>query len=473
MVRDILLSMRDTASRHTRQHSPRSTPPQSPEAEQAVLGTVLLDPFAASTAVEILKPEDFYDERNRKVMKAVVHLFQAGERVDVVSVTDLLRTWGELEDVGGVTYLTHVEGQAKPLASLDYYAKLVKGKALIRRMIDAASSVVAEGYETSKAPEEYLDWAEHTIYRVGEERLRGEIRPLGEVVDDAAERIRGIFSRGQDIRGIPTRFKELDRMLLGLQPSDMIVIAGRPSMGKTAFALNIAINATCYSDKYHVLFCSLEMSEQQVADRVLCIYKGIDSNSLRSGRLSRRQLEAVEEARENLRGAPLYIDDTPRLTTMELRAKARRMKVQKKLDMVIVDYLQFMEPSNKDRTTREQQVSEISRGLKALAKELHIPVVVLSQLSRAPEVRHQRDHRPMLSDLRESGSIEQDADVVMFLYRPAYYEKDENKKEELRNELEVDVQKQRNGPTGRVRLAFIPETMRVTDKARHGESSGY
>ncbi len=438
-------------------------PPHHVEAEMSLLGTILQEPASLSVAVEHVAPEDFYVPAHQKVMEAMLRLFEKGVASDVVTVADALMGRGELEAVGGVAYLARLEAEAKATASVEYYAKIVRDKALMRRMIDAAATIVAEGYSGEYESEEYLDRAEQKVFSVGDERMRGRVRRLDEVLRTAVTRIQSLYDRGEHVTGIPTRYEALDRLLLGFQDSDLIIVAARPSMGKTSFALNLAVNASCYSNPRHVLFCSLEMAEQQIADRILCIYRGLDSNRLRRGFLAQSELSAVRETRELLRNAPLYIDDSPRLSVLELRAKARRLRARGELDMVIVDYLQLMEPTDK-KVSREQQVSEISRSLKSLAKELNIPVVALSQLNRAPETRPGKDKRPQLSDLRESGALEQDADVVIFLYRPEYYLREQTEEKD-RGILEVIVAKQRNGPTGTARLAFLPETMQVANVA--------
>ena len=435
-------------------------PPHHIEAEQALLGTILQAPQALPIAIEWVHPEDFYQPAHQRIMAAMQHLFEKGAAADVVTVADALLSQGELDAAGGHAYLSRLEAEARPTASIEYYAKIVRDKALVRRMIETAGSIVSEGYSSEYEPEEYLDRAEHKVFSVRDERARGRVRRLDEVLREAVMRIEAAHDRGERITGISTGYPPLDHLLLGFQDSDLIIIAARPSMGKTSFALNLAVNASCYSNPKHVLFCSLEMSEQQVADRILCIYGGMESQRVRAGFLAPSELAHIREVREQLKGAPLYVDDTPKLSVLELRAKARRLKARGELDLVMVDYLQLMEPADK-RVSREQQVSEISRSLKALAKELHVPVIALSQLSRAPETRPGKDKRPHLADLRESGAIEQDADVVMFLYRPEYYEKEQTREED-KGVLEVLIEKQRNGPTGKVRLGFLMETMLVT-----------
>jgi len=446
-----------------------ATPPHNPEAEAGVLGAVLLDTAAMSTVVENVKSDDFYDPSHQKIMAAMIALFEKDVNVDVVTVADTLRDRGELDSVGGVVRLAGLESQAKASASVEYYSKIIRDKAAVRRMIGTASTIVSEGYSTEYEPAEYLDRAEQAVFDVGDARIRTKEKRLDRVLADAVDRIETLYERGESVTGIPTDYQALDRLLLGFQPSDFVVIASRPSMGKTSLAINMAVNATCRgSNRHSVLFCSIEMSEQQVANRVLCVYKRVDSNRLRRGFLAASELEQFRAARDELADRNLFIDDSPKLNILELRAKARRLKARGELDMVMVDYLQLMDPVDK-KISREQQISEISRSLKALAKELDIPVVALSQLSRAPETRPGKDKRPILSDLRESGAIEQDADVVMFLYRPEYYEKDETKPED-RGVMEVIVAKQRNGPVGIVKLGFVLDTMQVlTLKGYEGE----
>ena len=437
-------------------------PPHNPEAEAGVLGAILQDSAAMAAAVESVRSEDFYLPSHQKIMAAMTTLFEKGVAIDLVTVADALRDKAELETVGGMVYLTSLESQARASASVEYYSNIIKDKAAVRRMITTASAIVSEGYAQDYEPADFLDRSEQSVFAVGDERLRGKEKRLDKVLEDAVLRIENLYERGDGITGIPTDYKGLDRLLLGFQRSDFIVIAARPSMGKTSFALNLAVNATCRgSNRFSVLFCSLEMSEPQVANRILCIYKRVDSNRLRSGFLAAQELEQFRAARNELADRLLFIDDSSKLNVLELRAKARRMKVRGELDMIMVDYLQLMEPVDK-RISREQQISEISRSLKALAKELDVPVVALAQLSRAPETRPGKDKRPFLSDLRESGAIEQDADVVVFLYRPEYYEKEQTKPED-RGVMEVIISKQRNGPIGTVKLGFIPDTMLVTN----------
>jgi len=437
-------------------------PPHSPEAETALLGTILVDQTAFPFAAEHVRAEDFFMPAHQQIFEAMSRLFETGAGIDPVTVADALRTHGHLESAGGMARLSELINDAAPSTSAEYHAKIVKDKALVRRMIATASSIVSEGYAAELEPKEFMDRAEAAIFKASEARLSGTIQRLDETLDHAMERIEYQYEHRVHTIGVPTSYRHLDNMLLGLQKSDLIIIAARPSMGKTSFALNLALNASRNEPRHHTLFCSLEMSEPQITDRLLCIQSMIESGRIRKGFLAPADMDHLRRVREEMRDIPFYIDDSPRLGVLELRAKARRMAWNGRLDLVMVDYLQLMDPSDK-RVSREQQISEISRSLKALAKELQIPVVALSQLSRAPEQRKGDDRRPILSDLRESGAIEQDADVVMFLYRPEYYDR-EKTKEEDRNVLEIIVAKQRNGATGKVRLTFRPDTMTVADR---------
>jgi len=437
-------------------------PPHSPEAESGLLGAILVDQSALSTALEYTRSDDFFHPANAKVMAAMVHLFEKGIGIDTITVSDRLRDAGELDAVGGPVYLGKLVSEAASPVSAEYYARIIGDKAAVRSMIATASAIVSEGYASELEPREFLDRSEQRLMAAGEERRQGVMRPLNEALDRAVELIEGRRERGDHVVGVPSGYHDLDSALLGFQPSDLVILAARPSMGKTSVALNIALNAARDAGK-KVMFCSLEMSEDQLASRLLAIHKNINSNRLRNGYLSASEMAALKEARDRLRGVELFIDDSPRMNVLEIRARARRLRYQNRLDMLMVDYLQLIDPTDR-KVSREQQISEISRSLKSLAKELQIPVIALSQLSRAPETRPGKDKRPMLSDLRESGAIEQDADVVMFLYRPEYYEHDQTKEED-RGILEVIIAKQRNGPTGTARLRFIGESMVVANLA--------
>jgi len=435
-------------------------PPHSPEAETGLLGAVLIDQTALTSALEFTRPDDFFHPANAKIMEAMVHLFEAGTGIDTITVSDRLRDAGELEAVGGPSYLSKLVSEAASPMSAEFYAKIIRDKAAVRNMIATASTIVSEGYASELEPREFLDRAEQRLMAAGEDRRQGVVKPLDEALDRAVELIEARHERGDHVVGVPSGYRDLDSKLLGFQDSDLVIVAARPAMGKTSFALNVAMNAARDAGR-KVLFCSLEMSEDQLASRLIAIQRNLDSNRLRNGYMGASEMAGVKDARDRLRGVQLYIDDSPRMNVLEIRARARRMRHQGKLDMIMVDYLQLIDPTDR-KISREQQISEISRSLKSLAKELKIPVMALSQLSRAPETRPGKDKRPLLSDLRESGAIEQDADVVMFLYRPEYYEKNEVKDED-RGIMEVIVAKQRNGPTGLARLRFISESMIVAN----------
>jgi replicative DNA helicase len=437
-------------------------PPHSPEAETSLLGTILIDQTAFPSALEFLRADDFFMPAHQMIFEAMTRLFEAGQGIDPVTVADALRSRGHLESAGGMARLSNLISDAAPSTSAEFHAKIVKDKALVRRMIATASTIVSEGYAAELEPKEFMDRAEAAFFAAGEARLSGTIQRLDETLDRAMQRIEFRYENRVHTTGIPTGYQHLDNMLMGLQKSDLVIVAARPSMGKTSFALNLALNASRLGTRHHTLFCSLEMSEPQITDRLLTIQSMVESGRIRKGYLAPSELDHLRRVREEMRDIPFYIDDSPKLGVLELRAKARRMAFKGELDLVMVDYLQLMDPTDK-RISREQQISEISRSLKALAKELQVPVIALSQLSRAPEQRKGDDRRPILSDLRDSGAIEQDADVVMFLYRPEYYDR-EKTKEEDRNVLEIIIAKQRNGATGKVRLTFRPDTMTVADR---------
>lgn len=443
-------------------------PPHSPEAESALLGTILVDHTAFPAAAEHVRGEDFFAPAHQYIYEAMIRLFETGAGIDPVSVADALRTRGHLEAAGGMTRLSALISDAAPSTSVEHFARIIKDKALVRRMIATASSIVSEGYAAELEPKEFLDRSEAKLFAAGEARLSNTIKRLDVALDAAMDRIVYQYEHRTHTTGIPTGYRHLDGKLLGLQRSDLVIIAARPSMGKTSFALNLALNAARAQNEaretsgHHTLFASLEMSEPQITDRLLCIQSMIESGRIRKGYLVPAELDHLRATSDFMRQIPIYLDDSPKLTVLELRAKARRMAWRGELDLIMVDYLQLMDPTDK-KVSREQQISEISRSLKALAKELQVPVIALSQLSRAPEQRPGKDKRPILSDLRESGAIEQDADVVMFLYRPEYYEREQTAEED-RNVLEVIIAKQRNGPTGKVRLTFRPDTMTVADR---------
>ncbi|HET8578384.1 MAG TPA: replicative DNA helicase [Methylomirabilota bacterium] len=424
-------------------------PPHSLEAERAVLGAILLERDSLPKAVELLRPSDFYKEGHRKIFDAMIALFERTEPVDLLTVSEELKRRAELEEVGGPAALAALVDEAATAAHLLTYGALVREKALLRDLIRVATEIIGQSYEAREDVDKLLDDAERVIFQISERRMQGSAIPVRSILKDTFEHIERLYDRKEHVTGVATGFEELDQMTSGFQSSDFIIIAGRPSMGKTAFALNIAKFAGLEHRK-HVLIMSLEMSKEQLVQRLLCSEAKVDSHKVRTGYLDQRDWTRLTNAAGRLAEAPIYIDDSPALTVLEARAKARRMKAEHGLDLIIIDYLQLMRGRNQEN--RQQEISEISRSLKALAKELTVPVVALSQLSRAVESRERKE--PQLSDLRESGALEQDADVILFLYRPERYGL---QSEEGDRVADVIIGKQRNGPTGKINVTFIPE----------------
>ncbi|MBX5466003.1 MAG: replicative DNA helicase [Firmicutes bacterium] len=422
-------------------------PPHSPEAEASVLGAMLLHPEAVAKAMEILEPGDFYQQAHQRIFEAMTALFQATQPVDVVMVGEELRRRGELDAVGGLPYLMELAALVPTAAHVEHYAQVIRQASLRRALIATANHLIVESYEGEKAPAELLDYAQNALFQLTQRGQR-EVVPLHEVLIDAFHRLEQLYENRGKLVGLPTGFIDLDRLTAGLQASDLIVVAARPSMGKTMFCLNLARHVAT-REKVPVAIFSLEMSREQLALRLLSAEAEIEGHRLRSGELDERMWAQLSIALGRLGEAPIFIDDTPAISALELRAKARQLKSQHNIGLIIIDYMQLMQGRRSEN--RQQEISDISRSLKALARELNIPVVALSQLSRAVESR--TDKRPMLSDLRESGAIEQDADVVAFLYREDYY----SREAEQPDLTEVIVAKQRNGPTGTVRLLFKRE----------------
>ncbi len=445
----------------------RKLPPQSIEAEESVLGGVLLDNSALDRAVEVLSPDDFYREAHRKIMRAMIDLSQRSEPVDLITLTEALKARGELSDIGGATYLAELVDKVPTAANVAFYARIVHQKSVLRSLIQTATEIATAGYESSADVEQFLDDAEHKIFAISERKARPTFFRIRDIMVDSMKAIEEMYERKELVTGIPTSFVDLDRMTAGLQPSDLIIIAGRPSMGKTAFALNIAQNVALNpKSKTGVAVFSLEMSKEQLALRLLCGEARVDMSKVRSGFAQDRDFPKLVTAAGRLSDAPIYIDDTPALSVLELRAKARRLKRERDahLGLILVDYLQLMR-GHTGADNREQEISGISRALKALAKELGLPVVALSQLNRQVETR--ADKRPIMADLRESGAIEQDADVIAFLYRPIVYDKNAEERA-----AEVIIAKQRNGPIGTVNLTFMPEYTRFENRAEDDVSFG-
>ena len=426
--------------------------PYSAEAEQAVLGAMLQgDADAALRATEILQDWMFYREGHRRLFRAMLVQVRQGA-VDPITIKDELVRRGELEAVGGVDYLTYLLDVVPTTANLDYHARIVRDKALLRRLVEVGTEIVQEAYEGKRLATEVLDAAERKIFEIAEHRSTEGFERIKNLLWPTMERIESLHGAGKTITGVPSGFADLDERTAGFQPSDLIIVAARPSMGKTAFCLNIAQHAAIEGGSGTAIF-SLEMSKESLVQRMLTSEARVDAHRLRSGTLQDADYRMLATAAGVLSSAPIWIDDSAAITPLELRSKARRIKAEQDIGMVIVDYLQLMRDPEYSEN-RVQEISSISRSLKALAKELGVPVVALSQLSRAPEQRGGESRRPQLSDLRESGAIEQDADVVLFIYRPEMYAKDEIERDELRGQAEVIIGKQRNGPTGTVKLAF-------------------
>ncbi len=433
----------------------RRVPPQNLEAESSVLGGILLENDAVNVVLELLRAEDFYRESHRKIFRAMIELSNRNEPVDVITLSECLTGRGELEAVGGSAYLASLNDFVPTAANISYYARIVREKSILRHLINAATEVATKGYEGRENVEELLDSAEKVIFDITEQRIKSSFVKIGDMMKDSIKMVEKLFERKTMITGVPTGFKDLDTKTAGLQPSDLIIVAARPGMGKTAFSLNVASHAAFSG--YGVAVFSLEMAKEQLALRLLCSEARVDNSKVRTGYLSDRDFPKLATAAGKLHDALIYIDDTPAISILELRAKARRLARDrdKKLGLIIVDYLQLMRGTGTAQN-REQEISEISRSLKALAKELSVPVLAISQLNRRVEDRN--DKTPQLSDLRESGAIEQDADVIAFIYREAAY----NPKSDD-NTATITIAKQRNGPTGELNLTFLREFTRFED----------
>ena len=440
-------------------------PPQNIEAEQSVLGAMLIEKEAISKVSEVLKVQDFYREANRLIFQAILDLFNRNDGVDLITVTEELRRENKLEGAGGIAYITSLANAMPTAANVHYHAKIVEEKALLRNLINVSTQIAGMGYDGAEDAAQILDKAEKMMLEVANRRMGRDFTPIKEILFSAFSKIEQLYATKGGITGIATGFKDFDRLTAGLQPSDLILIAARPSMGKTAFVLNIAQHVAI-REKQSVAFFSLEMSKEQLVQRMLCAEAGIDAQRLRIGELEDNDWKKMVSAADRLSSAGIFIDDTPGITVMEMRSKARRLKVEHDLKLIIVDYLQLMQgsSSNSSRSeNRQQEISEISRSLKALARELHVPVVALSQLSRGVESRQVK--RPMLSDLRESGSLEQDADIVSFLYREDYY----NPETEKKNITEIIIAKHRNGPVDTVQLFFHKAFTKFSDLTQMAE----
>ncbi len=438
--------------------------PANVEAERSILGAILLDNFSYNQAAEHLKAEDFSLDSHRRIYSRMMDLAESSRPIDMITLVEELDRRKELGAIGDVGYISGLVDGVPDRPSIEHYIKIVRDKALLRGLIHAANSAIARASEQSDPAEEVLNDAEAAILQLSEKRICRGFMGVQEIVKESFGSVDALLQRGQRITGLATHYPDLDEMTSGLQRSDLIIIAARPSMGKTAFAMNIAENASIDDQKVVGMF-SLEMSREALLLRLLCSKARVDSHKMRTGSLWRDDMDKVVHAMEQLAHAPIFIDDTPGISLSEMRAKARRLQQsQGGLDLIIVDYLQLMSGGGRRYENRTQEVSAISRGLKALAKELKAPVVALSQLSRAPESRG-GDHRPQLADLRESGSIEQDADVVAFIFREEVYKPDEP---ELEGKAELIIAKQRNGPTGKVHLAFVKRSTRFESRVPDG-----
>jgi replicative DNA helicase len=445
-------------------------PPNDLNAERAVLGGVLLENEALNAVSELpLRPADFYKDAHATIFEAMLALFSEGQPVDTVTLRERLSTAGKLQRVGGDEYLLALTDTIPTVANIEAHAKIVLEKAVVRRVIHACHETSARGYGDYGSMEEYLDEAERSMFEVAKERLKSGYEHINEVVLRTFEEITAAAERKEHITGLPTGFRHLDWYTAGFHPGDLVICAGRPGMGKTAFAMNIAINA-CRARQATVAVFSLEMPKEQLARRLLCSEAGVDGNKLRTGRLTRDDWAPLTRAAGELSELPVWMDDTPALTLMELRAKARRLKSDKGLELIVVDYLQLMRSGTRSES-REQEISEISRSLKGLAKELSLPVLALSQLNRGVESRGNKDKRPQLSDLRESGAIEQDADTILFIYRDEVYNPESTDK----GIAEIIIGKQRAGPTGIVKCLFRREYTRFEnlDQQREGGDESF
>lgn len=423
-------------------------PPHDIDAEQAVIGSMLTDKDAVIDSVEVLKPDDFYRQDNKTIYEAILNLYNRAEPIDIITVKSELTSLGKLETVGGLEYLAVLPDKVPTTANVDRYIKIVEEKSVLRRLIKASNELIDLGYDQTEELDAILDQAEKKVFEISQGKNQKGYAALKDILVESFAEIEKLYNQKEPITGIPTGFADLDYKTAGLHNSDLVLVAARPAMGKSAFALNIATNAALQANVPVVIF-NLEMSKSQLVNRMLCSEAMVDSNKIRTGKIEEDDWVKLATALGPLSEAPIYIDDTPGISITEIRAKCRKLKMEKNIGLIVIDYLQLIQGSGKRNSSREQEISEISRSLKILAKELDVPVIALSQLSRAAEQR--TDHRPMLSDLRESGAIEQDADIVMFLYRDDYYNPDSEKK----NIAEVIMAKHRAGSTGTVELLWL------------------
>jgi len=433
--------------------------PNNLDAERSILGAILLDNNALNTAIEALKPDDFFIPQHRSIFIEMMALGEAQHAIDLVTLTEELHRRGELESSGGAPYLASLVDGVPRVSNVEHYARIVKEKAMLRNLIHATHNIQQRAFDGEDGADTILDNAESSIFALAEDRVKAGLLPIKDIVRDNFERLEKIFREGKSVTGIPTRYTELDKLLSGLQPSELIILAARPSQGKTALALNFAENIAIRGGLPVAVF-SLEMSKEALLQRLLASVAQVDAHKFRSGRLNREDWRRMTEGLGQISSAPLWIDDAGSISVLEIGAKARRLKRDKGLSLLIVDYLQLITARGRFNS-RQEEVASISRALKGLAKELQIPVLVLSQLTRAPE---REERGPQLSDLRESGAIEQDADVVMFIYRPNFFKKDATPEE--RDMAEINIAKQRNGPTDKVKFVFLSSFTRFEEAAR-------
>jgi replicative DNA helicase len=446
--------------------SPHKLPPQNVEAEQSILGGILIENDAINKVTEILTPDDFYRDAHRKIYNALINLTERDEPADLVTLTNELRKLNQLDAVGGASYVASLIDSVPTAANIEYYAKIVKEKGILRKLIQTSTEIITQSYEDRGDVESFIDEAERAIFQISERRVKPSFYPIRDIVKQSFKTIERLFERKELVTGVPSGFRELDQKTAGFQPSDLIIVAGRPSMGKTAFCLNVAQYAAI-EKKTPIAIFSLEMSKEQLVIRMLCSEARVEGTKLRTGFLIESDWPRLTLAAGNISEAPIFIDDSAALSVLELRAKARRLKAEHGLGMIVVDYLQLMKGRLRAES-RQQEISEISRSLKALAKDLAVPVIAVSQLSRRTEER--QGMRPQLSDLRESGAIEQDADLILFIYRDEVYNRSEDNPN--RGKAEVIIGKQRNGPIGKVDLAFLDKYTTFKDLYKgEGETS--
>lgn len=437
-------------------------PPQDIEAEQAVIGSMLTDQDAVVSAIEVLEPEDFYREDNKIIFEAILNIYNRAEPIDIITLKAELSSMGKLDSVGGLEYIAELPDKVPTTANVEMYIKIVEEKSMLRSLVKTANEIISLGYDETEDVEDIMDSAEKKIFDVMQRKNQKGYSTIKDILVESFTKLEQLYNQKQHVTGVPTGFTDLDNKTAGLHGSELILIAARPAMGKTAFALNIGTYAATRANVPVAIF-SLEMSKEQLGNRILCSEALVDSNKVRTGRLDDEEWAKLAEASGELSNAEIYVDDTPGISIMEIRAKCRKLKLEKNIGLVIVDYLQLIQGTGKRGASREQEISEISRSLKILAKEINVPVIALSQLSRAVEGRP--DHRPMLADLRESGAIEQDADIVMFIYRDDYYNEDSEKK----NIAEIIIAKQRSGSTGTIELAWLGSYTKFANLEKYRE----